>query len=138
MAGVLGSTDGLGHYTVVVDAIWRNAIDYAQSIKEYKGATGDEAREFPVVNAFQGNCGQTNYGQTNVCAFITKLTAAGSDAVFSSFLGGSDRWAIKEPYPPLRDPRYGYYFLQDARAVAGAVRSGETSAPPGAERRRLG
>ncbi len=38
------TTDGLGSYTTVVDAIWRNGVDFAQVIKEYKGATGDEAR----------------------------------------------------------------------------------------------
>ncbi|MGZ4140506.1 MAG: IS1 family transposase [Actinomycetota bacterium] len=40
------TTDGLGIYTTVVDAIWRNGIDFAQVIKEYKGATGDEARRY--------------------------------------------------------------------------------------------
>jgi len=29
-----------------VDALWRNAIDYAQIIKDYQGATGDEARKY--------------------------------------------------------------------------------------------
>src|SRR5207248_10418772 len=40
------STDGLGDYPLVVDALWRNGIDYGQIIKEYKGATGDEARRY--------------------------------------------------------------------------------------------
>jgi IS1 family transposase len=40
------TTDGFGSYPPVVDALWRNAIDYAQVIKEYSGATGDEARKY--------------------------------------------------------------------------------------------
>lgn len=40
------TTDGLGSYPPVVDAIWRNKIDYAVIIKEYKNATGDEARRY--------------------------------------------------------------------------------------------
>jgi hypothetical protein len=43
------ATDGFGSYPVV-DALWRNVIDYAQIIKDYQikdyaGATGDEARK---------------------------------------------------------------------------------------------
>jgi IS1 family transposase len=40
------TTDGFGSYPPVVDALWRNSIDYAQIIKEYSGATGDEARKY--------------------------------------------------------------------------------------------
>ncbi len=32
------TTDGFGFYPPVVDALWRNAIDYAQIIKEYSSA----------------------------------------------------------------------------------------------------
>src|SRR5439155_10969628 len=32
--------------TPVVDSLWRNGIDYATIIKEYSGATGDEARKY--------------------------------------------------------------------------------------------
>jgi hypothetical protein len=32
------TTDGFGSYAPVVDALWRNGIDYAQIIKEYSSA----------------------------------------------------------------------------------------------------
>jgi IS1 family transposase len=40
------TTDGFGSYPPVVDALWRNGIDYAVIVKEYSGATGDEARKY--------------------------------------------------------------------------------------------
>jgi IS1 family transposase/lambda repressor-like predicted transcriptional regulator len=40
------TTDGFSSYPPVVDSLWRNAIDYAQIIKDYQGATGDEARKY--------------------------------------------------------------------------------------------
>jgi IS1 family transposase len=40
------TTDGLGIYPPVVDAIWRNGIDYAQVIKEYASPTADDARKY--------------------------------------------------------------------------------------------
>ena len=40
------TTDGLGCYPPVVDALWRNSIDYAVIVKEYKSAKGDEARRY--------------------------------------------------------------------------------------------
>ena len=42
------TTDGFGSYPPVVDALWRNGIDYAQIIKEY-GASDDEHRYSPAV-----------------------------------------------------------------------------------------
>ena len=35
------TTDGLGHYAVAADAIWRNSIDIAQLIKQYGGGGED-------------------------------------------------------------------------------------------------
>ena len=40
------TTDGFSSYPPVVDALWRNAIDYATVIKDYSSATGDEARKY--------------------------------------------------------------------------------------------
>src|SRR5206468_541544 len=40
------TTDGLGLYQTVVDAIWRNGIDFAIVVKEYKGSTGEDARRY--------------------------------------------------------------------------------------------
>ncbi|MCU1464403.1 MAG: transposase, partial [Actinomycetia bacterium] len=40
------TTDGLGAYQPVVHALWGDKIDYAIVVKEYKGATGDEARKY--------------------------------------------------------------------------------------------
>jgi IS1 family transposase len=40
------TTDGFGSYQPVVDALWRGNIDYGIVVKEYKGATGDEARRY--------------------------------------------------------------------------------------------
>jgi IS1 family transposase len=40
------TTDGFGCYQPVVDALWRGNIDYGIVVKEYKGATGDEARRY--------------------------------------------------------------------------------------------
>jgi IS1 family transposase len=35
------TTDGLGHYAHVADAIWRNSVDFAQLIKVYGGGPAD-------------------------------------------------------------------------------------------------
>lgn len=44
------TTDGFGTYPPVVDALWRNGIDYAQMIKTYGNAPADEARRYsPAV-----------------------------------------------------------------------------------------
>lgn len=40
------TTDGLACYQTVVDSLWRNAIDFAIVIKEYKNAPADEARRY--------------------------------------------------------------------------------------------
>jgi IS1 family transposase len=40
------STDGLGCYPPVVDALWRNSIDYGIVVKEYGSATGTEAQRY--------------------------------------------------------------------------------------------
>jgi IS1 family transposase len=40
------STDGLGCYPPVVDALWRNSIDYGVVVKEYGSATGTEAQRY--------------------------------------------------------------------------------------------
>lgn len=40
------TTDGFGSYPPVVDALWRNAIDYAQIIKEYASPPAEEARKY--------------------------------------------------------------------------------------------
>ena len=40
------TTDGFGSYPPVVDALWRNAIDYATIVKEYTSATKEEARRY--------------------------------------------------------------------------------------------
>jgi IS1 family transposase len=40
------TTDGFGCYQPVVDALWRGNIDYGIVVKEYKGATGDDARRY--------------------------------------------------------------------------------------------
>lgn len=40
------STDGLGLYQRVVDAVWRNSIDYGIVIKEYASPQKEEARRY--------------------------------------------------------------------------------------------
>jgi IS1 family transposase len=40
------TTDGFGSYPPVVDSLWRNSIDYAQVIKEYKSPVAEEARRY--------------------------------------------------------------------------------------------
>jgi IS1 family transposase len=40
------TTDGFGSYRPVVDALWRDGIDYAQIIKEYGTPSPDEARRY--------------------------------------------------------------------------------------------
>jgi IS1 family transposase len=40
------TTDGLSLYPPVVDALWRNGIDYAQVVKEYKNVPIEEARRY--------------------------------------------------------------------------------------------
>ena len=40
------TTDGLGIYPPIVDALWRNAIDYAIVVKEYKNPPAEEARRY--------------------------------------------------------------------------------------------
>ena len=40
------TTDGFGSYQPVVHGLWGDKIDYAIVVKEYKGATGDEARKY--------------------------------------------------------------------------------------------
>jgi hypothetical protein len=40
------TTDGFGSYPPVVDSLWRNSIDYAQVIKEYKSRVAEEARRY--------------------------------------------------------------------------------------------
>jgi hypothetical protein len=40
------STDGLGVYPPVVDALWRNKIDYAIVVKEYRSPPAEEARRY--------------------------------------------------------------------------------------------
>jgi IS1 family transposase len=42
------STDGLGCYSPVVDALWKNGIDYAQIIKEY-GTVDNDHRYSPAT-----------------------------------------------------------------------------------------
>ena len=52
------------------------------------GLTG--STDFPTVNPFQGTVGDSEGD-----AFVTKLNAAGSALVYSSYLGGDDRdWAF--------------------------------------------
>lgn len=54
------STDGLGIYPPVVDALWRDGIDYGQVIKEY-GPSDDEHRYSPAsCNSIHKNrvCGE--------------------------------------------------------------------------------
>ena len=45
------TTDGLGHYTVAADAIWRNTADFAQIVKKYgnAGNADNEQRYSPAV-----------------------------------------------------------------------------------------
>lgn len=44
------TTDGFGTYPTVVDALWRNNIDYAVQVKEYGSPAADEARKYsPAV-----------------------------------------------------------------------------------------
>jgi IS1 family transposase/lambda repressor-like predicted transcriptional regulator len=40
------TTDGFGSYPPVVDALWRNSIDYAQIVKEYASPTAEDARKY--------------------------------------------------------------------------------------------
>lgn len=40
------TTDGFGAYPPVVDALWRNGIDYAVVVKEYKNPTEEDARRY--------------------------------------------------------------------------------------------
>ncbi len=43
------STDGFGSYPVVVDALWRDGIDYAQIIKDYTEAAAEERHKYSPV-----------------------------------------------------------------------------------------
>lgn len=45
------TTDGLGHYAVAADAIWRNSADFAQIVKHYgcAGNADNEQRYSPAV-----------------------------------------------------------------------------------------
>ena len=43
------TTDGLACYPPVVDSLWRNAIDYAQIVKEYGTDPGADTRYSPAV-----------------------------------------------------------------------------------------
>ncbi len=40
------TSDGFGAYPVVIDALWRDNVDYAQIIKEYKNPTEEERRKY--------------------------------------------------------------------------------------------
>jgi IS1 family transposase/lambda repressor-like predicted transcriptional regulator len=40
------TTDGFGSYPPVVDSLWRNAIDYATVVKDYKSPTEEDARRY--------------------------------------------------------------------------------------------
>ncbi|MGP8162319.1 MAG: IS1 family transposase [Acidimicrobiales bacterium] len=42
------TTDGLSHYAVVADALWRNNVDFAQLIKVYGGSQDAEQRYSPA------------------------------------------------------------------------------------------
>jgi len=45
------STDGFGSYPLVVDALWRGNVDYAQIIKDYDSPTEAESRKYsPAKN----------------------------------------------------------------------------------------
>jgi IS1 family transposase len=54
------STDGFGSYAPVVDALWRNKIDYGQIIKEYGQADTDHRYSPAVCTAIQKKkiCGE--------------------------------------------------------------------------------
>jgi IS1 family transposase len=49
------TTDGFGSYPPVVDALWRNGIDYAQIIKEYGGGDDDHRYSPAVCTSTQRN-----------------------------------------------------------------------------------
>lgn len=49
------TTDGFGSYPPVVDALWRNGIDYAQIIKEYGGGNDDHKYSPAVCTSTQRN-----------------------------------------------------------------------------------
>jgi IS1 family transposase len=49
------TTDGFGSYPPVVDALWRNSIDYAQIIKEYGGGNEDHRYSPAVCTGVQKN-----------------------------------------------------------------------------------
>ena len=54
-----------------------------------------QSTNFPTVNPLQGTCGSCGTGGYN--AFVTKLNAAGSALVYSTFLGGNggdSGWAV--------------------------------------------
>lgn len=40
------TTDGFGSYPPVIDALWRDNVDYAQIIKEYNNPTEEERRKY--------------------------------------------------------------------------------------------
>lgn len=45
------SADGFGSYPPVVDALWRDNVDFAQIIKDYNSPTPEEARKYsPATN----------------------------------------------------------------------------------------
>jgi IS1 family transposase len=56
------TTDGFGSYPPVVDALWRNNIDYAQIIKEYTNPSAEDQRRYSPatckvtdINVLNGN-----------------------------------------------------------------------------------
>ena len=40
------ATDGFGAYPAAIDALWRDNVDHAQIIKEYKNPTAEERRKY--------------------------------------------------------------------------------------------
>jgi hypothetical protein len=79
----LGGSRGDAAFGIAVDS---SGNAYVTGITNASGAAASD--DFPTVNALQATCGGCSIGFTD--AFVTKLNAAGSALVYSTYLGGSE------------------------------------------------
>lgn len=103
---VLGGSGDTTPYAIAVDAQGNAVVG---------GTTA--AANFPVANAFQGTLQGTSDG------FVVKLNAAGSQPVFSTFLGGSSTDAVRGVAIDASGNIYlaGWSYSVDFPAVAGGL-----------------
>jgi hypothetical protein len=81
---------GLNYSTYLGGSLGSKASGIAVDSAGSAYITGStHSADFPVSNAFQKSCGIAASAQCAVNAFVTKLTAAGSALVYSTYLGGS-------------------------------------------------